>query len=233
MFNNQSQYGSMAEGFMTKVYGWMCAALATTAAVSYYFSPEVNPVLFKAIMSNMAAVILLFVVQFGILMYMSWNYKNLSYGSMGIFFLVFAALQGIALAPILYDVYTMTSVFYVFLIAAGMFAAMALYGTVTGSDLSSMSNILFMGMIGLIIANVINAFVQSAQFNVVIASFGVGIFALLTAYDVQNLRRFSQSALASRQDTGKFALLGAISLYLNLINLFIYLLQLFGERKNK
>lgn len=232
MFNNQSHYGSMAQGFMNKVYGWMCAGLAATAAVSYYLSPELNPQLVHAMMSNFLIIIGLFIAQFGILMYMTWNYARLSYTSMGVMFMAFCALQGVTLAPILY-VYTTASVFYVFLIAAAMFASMAVYGTVTNSDLSSMSNILLMGMVGLIIANLINMFVQSSGFNLVISSFGVGIFAMLTAYDVQNLKKYSQSVLASPEDAGKFALMGAISLYLNLINIFIYLLQLFGEQRRK
>ncbi len=232
MFNNQSHYGSMAQGFMSKVYGWMCVGLATTAAVSYYLSPEMNPALIKAVTSNMWMFFGLMVAQFGILMYMVSAYRSLSYSAMSALFVVFCALQGISLAPILY-IYTGSSVFFIFLIAAGMFASMAIYGSVTQSDLSSMRNILLMGMIGLLIANLINIFVQSAGFNMVIASFGVGVFALLTAYDVQNLKKYSQFVLSSPEDAGKYALLGAISLYLNLINIFMYLLQLFGERKNK
>jgi uncharacterized protein len=232
MFNNQRYSGSIAQGFMHKVYGWMCAGLGTTAAISYYLSPEVNPALFKAMMSNMLAMIGLFIVQFGIIMYMSWNYARLSYATMAGLFVLFCALQGITLAPILY-IYTSASVFYVFFIAAAMFASMALYGWLTDADLSSMSNILFMGLIGLIIANLINAFVQSAAFNMVIATIGVGVFALLTAYDVQNLKRYSQYGVNSPDDAGKFALLGAISLYMNLINIFLYLLQLFGEKRNR
>ncbi len=232
MFNNQRYSGSMAHGFMHKVYGWMCAGLATTASVSYYLSPEVNPDLFKSLMSNMFLMIGLFVAQLGIIMYMSWNYARLSYATMAAMFMVFCALQGVCLSPILYA-YTAMSVFYVFLIAAGMFATMALYGWLTDADLSSMRNILFMGLVGLIIANLINIFVKSAAFNMVIASFGVGIFALMTAYDVQNLKKYSQYGISSPDEVGKFALLGAVSLYLNLINLFLYLLRLFGEKRRQ
>ena len=230
MFHNQSQYGSMAQGFMSKVYGWMCVGLATTAAVSFYLSPEMHPELLQSVQSNIWLFIGLFVVQFGVLMYMVSNYARMSYTTMAVLFVAFCALQGVTLAPVLF-LYTQSSVFFVFMIAAGMFATMALYGSLTNADLSSMGNILFMGMIGLVIANVINMFVQSGTFDIVIASFGVGIFAMLTAYDVQNLKRYSQSVLASPQDTGKFALLGAVSLYLNLINIFLYLLRLFGDRR--
>jgi FtsH-binding integral membrane protein len=232
MFNNQSHYGSMAQGFMSKVYGWMCVGLATTAAVSYYFSPEMNPALMKTISSNFLILIAFIAAQFGILMYMTWNYARLSYATMSILFVMFCAIQGVTLAPVLY-VYTGASVMYVFVIAAAMFATMALYGSLTNADLSSMGNILFMGLIGLMVANLINMFFQSAGFDMVIASFGVGVFAMLTAYDVQNLKKYSQMVMASPQETGKFALLGAISLYLNLINIFLYLLRLFGDKRNK
>ncbi len=230
MFNNQSHYGSMAQGFMSKVYGWMCLGLATTASVMFYLAPEMNPSIIKTIHTNFLFLIGLFVVQFGILMYMMSNYARLSYTTMGVLFVAFCALQGITLAPILY-VYTTSSVFYVFAIAAAMFASMAVYGTVTNADLSSMGNILFMGLVGLIIANLINMFMQNAAFDMVIASFGVGIFAMLTAYDVQNLKKYSHMVLASPEDSGKFALMGAISLYMNLINIFLYLLRLFGDKR--
>lgn len=230
MFQNQRYSSSISSGFMQKVYGWMCAGLGVTAAISYYLSPEVNPVLFKSIMSNMFAVFALFIVQFGIVLYMTWNYARLTYGSMAFLFMAFCALQGISLAPILY-MYTGASVFYVFITACAMFATMAIYGWFTNADLSSMSNILFMALIGLIVAGLINMFVQSAMFNMVIAAVGVGVFAMLTAYDIQNLKKYSQYGVSSPDDMGKFALLGAISLYLNLINIFIYLLQLFGERR--
>jgi len=114
-----------------------------------------------------------------------------------------------------------------------MFATMAIYGWVTDSDLSSMSNILLMGMVGLMIAGFINFFVQSAAFNLVISCCGVGIFAMMTAYDIQNLKKYSQYGISSPDDAGKFALLGAIGLYMNLINIFLYLLRIFGEERRR
>jgi FtsH-binding integral membrane protein len=129
-------------------------------------------------------------------------------------------------------IYTGESLFQVFLIAAAMFGTMAVYGTVTKSDLSSMRNILMMALIGLIIASLINMFLQSTQFNMLIACVGVGAFSLLTAYDVQMLRRLGHQAVGTQEEVNKIALMGALSLYLNVINLFIYLLQLFGKKRN-
>lgn len=230
MFHNQRYSNSISSTFMQKVYGWMCVGLSVTAAISYYLSPEVNPVLFKALMSNMFMVFGLFIAQFALIYYMMSHYQRISFSAMALSFMTFCALQGISLAPLLY-VYTGASVFYVFMIAAVMFAVMGLYGWLTNSDLSSMGNILFMGLIGLIIANFINIFIRSAMFDMFTAVIGVGIFSMLIAYDIQNLKKYSQYGVSSPEDMNKFALIGAMALYLNLINLFIYLLRLFGERR--
>ncbi|MDP3788745.1 MAG: Bax inhibitor-1/YccA family protein [Candidatus Chromulinivorax sp.] len=225
---NNNHYAVMAEGFMSKVYGWMAAGLCVTAAVSYYLSPTVNPQLFHAISGSL---LIFMLVQFGLVMYFSLAWKSLSYTSLATLFIVYSGLMGITLSPIAY-IYTGESIFQVFLIAAGMFGVMAMYGAVTKSDLSSMGNILFMGLIGLIIANLINMFWQNAQFDIITSCIGVGIFALLTAYDVQKLRNFGSQAVASQEDIDKVALLGALNLYLDIINIFLYLLRLFGQKKN-
>lgn len=225
--NNRS-YVSMSEGFMNKVYGWMTAGLCVTAAAAYYLSPSINPQLFVAIKDYLMA---LAVVQFCLAMYFSAFWKSSSFVTLAGIFIVYSALTGVILSPIAY-IYTGESLFQVFLITAAMFGTMAVYGSVTKSDLSSMRNILMMALIGLIIANLVNMFLQSQQFNIVIACFGVGAFSLLTAYDVQMLRSLSRQVLTSQEEGNKIALVGALSLYLNVINLFIYLVQLFGKKRN-
>ena len=228
-FNNDNRsYVTMAEGFMNKVFGWMTAGLCVTAAVAYSLSPSVNPVLFQAMLPYMMLFVL---VQFGLAMYFSFAWKTSTFVTLATIFVVYSALTGLILAPLAY-IYTGESIFQVFLIAAAMFGTMAVYGTITKSDLSSMGSILMMALIGLIIANVVNIFLQSEQFNIVIACFGVGAFSLLTAYDVQMLRRLGSQVATSEEEINKIALVGASSLYLNLINLFIYLLQLFGKKRN-
>lgn len=230
MFQNQRYSNSISSGFMQKVYGWMCAGLAVTAAISYYLSPEINPALFKSIMHMPFAMFGLFAAQIGLILYMTWNAARLSYPVMGLLFMSFCALQGVSLAPILY-VYTESSVAYIFVTACVMFAVMAIYGWLTNADLSSMGNILFMAMIGMIIAGIFNIFIQNSMLQMIISAVGVGVFSMLIAYDIQNLKKYSQFGVNSPEDMGKFALLGAVSLYLNLINLFISLLQLFGEKR--
>lgn len=225
---NNNHYVVMAEGFMSKVYGWMAAGLCVTAGVAYYLSPAVNPVLFHKISGSLFIFLLL---QFGLVMYFSFAWKKLSYVSLATLFIVYSGMMGITLSPILY-IYTGESVFQIFLIAAAMFGSMALYGSVTKSDLSSMGNILFMGLIGLIIANLVNVFWQNAHFDVITSCIGVGLFALLTAYDVQMLRNFGSQVMATQEDIDKIALVGALTLYLNIINIFLYLLRLFGQKRD-
>ncbi len=225
---NNNHYAVMAEGFMSKVYGWMAAGLCVTAGISYYLSPAVNPELFKAISGSL---LIFMLIQFGIAMFFSFAWKSLSYISLATLFVVYSGLMGITLSPIAY-IYTGESIFQVFLIAAGMFGCMAVYGSVTKSDLSSMGNILMMGLFGLIVANFINIFWQNAQFDIITSCIGVGIFTLLTAYDVQKLRMIGSQAVASQEDMDKIALLGALNLYLDIINIFLYLLRLFGQKKN-
>jgi len=228
-FNNQeAYYAGMAQGFMSKVYGWMTAGLTITAAVAYYLSPAVNPALFHAVSGSLFIFAL---IQLGLVLYFSFAWKSLNYTTMATLFVVYSGLTGVILSPLAY-IYTGESLFQVFLICAAMFGAMALYGTVTKADLSSMGNILLMGLFGLMFANFINIFLRSAQFDLMTACVGVGLFCLLTAYDVQMLRRLSYQAVGTQEEINKMALLGALNLYLDVINLFIYLVRLFGKKQN-
>lgn len=219
---------AMSQGFMSKVYSWMAAGLCMTAGVSYYLSPAVNPQLFAALQGYLLIFVLL---QLGLAFYFSFAWKTSSYMTLATLFTVYSGLMGLTLSPLAY-IYTGESIFQVFLIAAMMFAGMAMYGSVTRTDLSSMGNILLMGLFGLIIANFINMFWQNAQFDLVTSCIGVGLFSIMTAYDVQMLQNFGRQAIASQEDMNKFALLGALNLYLNIINLVIYLLRLFGKKRD-
>lgn len=229
-YQNHGQYASMAEGFMTKVYGWMCAGLAISAAVAYYIMS--NEVLLNRIFANLWGVIGLAVLAFGIIMFMSFRFAQMSYGAVVACYLVFTVIQGIMLTPVLLK-HTDASIGIVFTITSLMFLGMAIYGTVTKADLSSMGNILLMGLWGLIVCGIVNAFMQSSMFATMISACGVGIFAMLIAYDVQMLKRLSQQVMMQPQEAGKFAVMGALNLYLNMINLFLYLLRLFGEERKK
>lgn len=227
--HNQGQYSVMAEGFMSKVYAWMCAGLTTTAVVSYFLGK--NPALLMKLSSGLAPLILLLFAQLGIIFYLSANMQKLSYASVAALYIAFTAIMGISIAPVQF-IYTDASILNVFITASVMFIVMAVYGWVTKSDLSSMGNLLFMGLIGLIVSGLVNMFLQSSMLSMVTSAIGVGIFAMLTAYDVQRLKQYSQQVMGSPSEAGKFAIMGAIQLYLNMINLFMYLLRLFGDRRD-
>lgn len=224
--NNQGHNVAMAEGFMSKVYGWMAGGLSLTAFVSYLLSQ--NPQVYNLLMGPMF--MLLILAQIGIVFYFWHSWQRLSYGTMSSLYVVYSILTGVILTPVLF-IYTSASIFSTFAITAAMFLAMALYGWVTKSDLSGLHNVLFMGLIGLIIANLFNMFFASPGFDLMIACVGVGIFSLLVAYDIQKLKRLNQQLIASPEEIGKVSLLGAMMLYLDIVNLFLYLLRIFGQRR--
>ena len=227
-YQNHGQYVSMAQGFMQKVYAWMFAGLSISALVSYYLLS--HEALLNKIMMNFWGVIGLMVVMFALIGYLSTQFTKMSYAAVVFCYGLFAFAEGILFAPLLYQ-YTGSSVVNIFVVTALMFLAMAVYGTITKADLSSMGNILFMGLWGLIISGLVNMFLQNSVFGMLISAFGVGVFSMMIAYDVQMLRRLSQQAMMQPQEINKYAVMGALNLYLNMINLFLYLLRLFGEEK--
>lgn len=232
-FNNNQGHGAvMAEGFMSKVYGWMAGGLSITAFVAYLLSPYNNPKLFMMLFgAGFAPIMLLMFVQFGIVFYFWSAWQKLSYGTLSTLYIAYSVLTGIILTPVVFS-FTAASVFSTFAITAGMFSVMALYGTVTKSDLSGLQNLLFMGLVGLVLANLFNMFFRSPGFDLMIACVGVGIFSMLVAYDIQKLKKISRDLIASPEDIGKVSLLGAMMLYLDIVNLFLYLLRIFGRRRN-
>lgn len=226
MFNNQVQ--STGKNWLYKVYAWMSAGLALTAGIAYYVAHS-TPIL-SYIAQHPWIVFVAFLAQILLVIAFSAGINKMSMPVAAAVFIAFAALTGFSLSGI-FLMYTATSIATTFIITAGMFLAMAIYGYVTNADLSSMGSFLFMGLIGLIIAGLVNIFLQSPAFNYFIAGAGVIIFSLLTAYDVQKLKMISYQL--SSQDSSKVALLGALTLYLDFVNLFLYLLQLFGQKKDK
>lgn len=228
--NHRSSYVSMASGFMNRVYGWMSLGMALTALVAFIFSPYMFPQLMVVFQKSIGLFIGLMVVQFGLAMWMSFRWQKMQVGTVAACYTAFSLLNGISLAPILY-VYTGQSVMGVFAIAAAMFAIMAAYGWLTDADLSSMTNVLMLGLVGLAIAGFVKIFWANAIFSMITAAIGVGIFSMLIAYDMQHLKRMSQQMLVSREDMNKFAIMGAFNLYLNAVNLFLYLLELFGQKR--
>lgn len=216
--------------YMRHVYMWMTAGLAITAVVAYWVSG--TPAIRQALLGNTISVIVLVLAQFGLVIALSAAIHKMSAPVATGLFVLYSALTGLMLSSI-FVVYSLGSIGTAFVCTAGTFFAMSVYGAVTKRDLTSFGSFLFMGLIGIIIAMLVNIFIQSSMMSFIISCLGVLIFTGLTAYDTQRLRAFGESAplddaVAMRRGT----ILGALTLYLDFINIFIMLLQLFGGNRN-
>lgn len=217
-----------ARDFMYKVYGWMSVALAVTAGVAYYIAS--TPAIYMSLFKSPGLLFGICLIQLATVMFLSWKFEELSYSGAVATFMMYAALTGITVSSVLI-VYTFSSVFLAFAITAGMFSSMAIYGYVTDTDLSSMSNILLMGLWGLILSMFLNMFFQSPAMQYWISIAAVGIFTLLTAYDSQKIKQLAHSMMGDAETSNKVAIMGALMLYLDFINLFLHLVRLFGKKK--
>ncbi len=213
---------------MTQVYGWMAAALAVTATVAYYIyqSPEI----FRSIFSNPAYVMAIVFIQLGLVLAIAFLLQRMSFITAVLLFATYAVSVGVTMSAILYA-YTETSVYAAFFVTAGMFAGMALYGYFTKADLTSVGSIGLMVLFGMILAMLVNMFLQSPGLAYAISAVGVVVFSLLVAYDTQKLKDMSRQFLMDREMANKIALFGALTLYLDFINLFLSLLQFMGKRR--
>jgi FtsH-binding integral membrane protein len=214
---------------MTKVYMWMGLGLLTTAAVSYYAATS-EQVIYFLFGRSITPFLILAAAELGIVFFLSSRIAKMSQATASALFFVYSALNGLTIAPLLL-VYTGSSVASAFLSTAGMFGAMSVYGTVTKRDLSGWGSFLMMGLIGLVIASVANIFFASERASLVIAIMGVFIFTGLTAYDTFKIRAMASGVSGDDESAGKFAVLGALTLYLDFINMFIFLLRIFGKRR--
>lgn len=231
MFEEQGYvYGYAQNNFMSKIYGWMCGALAITAATAWYVAS--SPTLFNRITDQPFLLLFIFIAQLGLVIALSALLNKMSYMTAIILFVVYAISLGITMSLML-RVYTLASIASTFIVTSGMFGGMALYGYFTQSNLSKMASILSMVVWGLVLALIVNLFFQSEWFDYVTSMVGVVIFALLTAADTQKLKNLGQSLFADKQTINKAALLGALMLYLDFINLFLFLLRFTGNRRSK
>ena len=224
--------------FMRGVYGWMSLGLGLTAVVAFFAStsPAVLNVLFNVNPANGAATISplvwgLFIGEFILVMALAGAIHKMSATTASTLFLVYAGVNGLTLTPIVL-LYTAQSIAATFAVTAGMFGAMSIYGLVTKKDLTSWGSFLFMGLIGIVIASVVNIFMHSSALHFAISIIGVFIFLGLTAYDTQKLRKMGESApLHDGTAIRRGTILGALSLYLDFLNLFLMLLRFMGDRR--
>lgn len=214
---------------MRKVYVWMTLALVITGFTAYGVAS--SPGIITAIISSKALMWGLIIAEIALVWYVSARIDRLSLTTATLLFILYSVLNGATLS-IIFLAFTMQSIASVFFITAGTFAAMSLIGYFTKTDLSSFGKILFMALIGLIIATVVNAFlIKSGGFSLIISYVGVLIFVGLTAYDTQKIKMMLVQADDVNEDAQKIALMGSLSLYLDFINLFLYLLRIFGGNR--
>ena len=216
--------------FMRGVYQWMAMGLGLTALVAYFVVS--SPTLIQAIFGNPLLFWGLIIGEVMLVVAISGGITRLSAGTATTLFLVYSGLNGITLSAILL-IYTATSIASTFVVCAGMFGAMSVYGLTTKKDLTSWGSFLFMGLVGIILASIVNIFLKSPTINFVVSAIGVIVFVGLTAYDTQKLKVMGETAplddsLAIRRGT----ILGALTLYLDFINLFLMLLRFLGQTRN-
>jgi len=228
---------AVSRNFMASVFLWMFAALGISAACAFLFASNTDWLLYLVNESTGKLNLLgwgVMLAPLGFVMLMSFGYQRLSASAITALFLLYAAINGISFSFILLA-YTAGSVITCFLSAAAMFGVMAVMGYTTKKDLTGFGRIMMMGLIGIVIASIINFFARSSSMDYIISFIGVMVFTGLTAYDVQKLKRigagieFNGVAVA---ETRKLSVIGALNLYLDFINIFLFLLRLFGGRRN-
>ena len=213
--------------FLSRVYGWMFAGLLITAVTAFVVAS--SPTLIALVILNRLVFWALIIAQLGLVFYLSARVEKVAPVTAAGLFVLYSALTGVTSSVILL-VYTGASIVSTFIITAGMFGTMAVFGTVTKRSLAGWGQFLFMGLIGIIIASIVGLFFQSDAMQFVISVVGVIVFTGLTAYDAQRLKHMAVSLPDGR--VGSYAVVGALSLYLDFINLFFFILRLSGGRRD-
>ncbi|MBR2101404.1 MAG: Bax inhibitor-1/YccA family protein [Prevotella sp.] len=237
-FQNQVVNGEVAESrwdrslafpvLMRKVYTWMALALAITGFTSWFVAN--SPGIISTLFTSSGLIIGLCIAELVLVIALSAAINKLSLTTATLMFVLYSVLNGVTLASI-FLIYTAESITKVFFITAGTFAAMAAYGYFTKKDLTSWGKILFMALIGIIIASVVNIFMHSSMLSLIVSYAGVIVFVGLTAYDAQKIKQMLIDADSVNDSTQKIALMGSLMLYLDFINLFLHLLRILGDRR--
>ncbi len=228
---SKEQKWDVSEAFpvlMRKVYVWMTLALVITGLTAY--GVATSPGILQAIYTNQILFWGLVIAELALVIGVSSMLNRISLTTATLMFILYSVING-ALMSYIFLAYTASSIATVFFITAGTFGVMALIGYTTKTDLSSMGKILFMALIGLIIATIVNMFIKSSGMTLILSYVGVLIFVGLTAWDSQKIKQMLLQAPDAGEGAQKLALMGALSLYLDFINLFIYLLRIFGKRE--
>lgn len=212
---------------MKKVYVWMTLALVITGMTSWLVAS--SPAILATLLTNRILFFGMIIAEFGLVIWLTAGIRKMSLTTATLLFILYSVVNGVTMASI-FIIYTMESIATTFFITAGTFGAMSLVGYKTSKDLSGMGRYLFMALIGLIIATIVNIFVGSSMMAMIISYVGVLVFVGLTAYDTQKIKEMFMFADEYNPDVQKYAVLGSLALYLDFINLFLYLLRIFGRR---
>jgi len=221
----------LVNDFVRSVYNWMAVGLGLTGLVAYYVSS--SETMTRLIFGNSFVFFILILAELGLVFSIVGMVNRMSAGTATSLFVLYSALNGVTLSFI-FLVYTSTSIVSTFFICAGTFIACSIYGWVTKRDLTSFGGFLTMGLIGIIIASLVNMFIRSSAMSMIISYIGVLVFVGLTAYDTQKLKNMAltQPAGLDGAVVRKGAIMGALSLYLDFINLFLMLLRIFGQGRD-
>ncbi|WP_407494108.1 Bax inhibitor-1/YccA family protein [Elizabethkingia anophelis] len=211
--------------YMSKVYGWMSLALVVTGLIAYLVSE--SPALINAIVLNKLLFYGLIFAELGLVIWLSTRIAKMSSTAAIAAFMGYAILNGLTLS-IIFLAYTPTSITSTFFITAGTFAVMSVYGYVTKTDLTKVGKILMMLLVGIIIASIVNMFLNSPMIYWITTYIGVAVFVGLIAYDTQKIKNYFLELNGDESLMGRMAIMGALTLYLDFINLFLFLLRLFG-----
>lgn len=226
--NTEQSIAAEQASFMTRVFGWMSLALLTSAAVAVYVAS--SPDLIKAIFGNKITFWILIIAQFGSVIALSAGIQRMSATVATAIFLGYSALTGLTLSSI-FMLYTTSSIASTFMVTSITFGAMSAYGYFTKRDLTTLGNMAMMGLMGIVIASIVNIFLHNDTLHWVITYLGVLIFVGLTAYDTQKIKNMNIIGNAGTEEDRKESILGALTLYLDFINLFLMLLNIFGDKR--
>jgi len=214
--------------FVAKVFGWMAFALFITGVTSFIVSQSMDMV--RMIVLNRPVFLGLILIELGLVMMISWLINKISFTTAIVLFMMYSIVNGLTLS-VIFLAYTMASVASTFIVTASTFGVMCAYGLVTKKDLTGIGSLLYMALFGLVIASVVNLFLHNEFMYWVITYAGVIIFVGLTAYDTQKIKQIGESSFARTEQGKNLAVIGALNLYLDFINLFLFLLRLLGKRR--
>jgi FtsH-binding integral membrane protein len=221
----------LVSDYVRSVYNWMGVGLALTGFMAYYVST--NESLLRLVFGNPLLLMVLIIAELGLVFAIAGMVNRMSAGTATALFVIYSGLNGVTLSSI-FLVYAQASIVSTFFICAATFIACSIYGWTTKKDLTSLGGFMMMGLIGIFIASLVNIFIQSSSVSMIISYIGVFVFVGLTAYDTQKIKNMAMTQPANLDGAvvRKGAILGALSLYLDFINLFLMLLSIFGQRRD-